>query len=248
MRKLFLLLFTVLLASFVFAGKCTDSDKGPVDLKDVAQFLAVGGLTTDDFKSHEDRCVRSEFSDRAVDKDKWVREYYCSGGLALSKSFKCSDYGFDVCVKDEDGRGYCYGGKAKEVPKDNKTKVVEKPKVDFYCGDVPMKRSDAECYPPGKLCVKNRLPGACSKSCKCVVVDAGDEEEETEEQSEEKNGEKPEAGLEIKVPLQEKVSTTPPKQAEKKEVPVKQGFTLKIIAGVSNTVKKAWSGLWGLFS
>lgn len=247
-----LFLFMIVFSMFVSAGTCTDSDKGPVNLKDVAGFIAVGGVTTDDFKSHEDRCVRSEFSDRSVDKATWIREYYCSGGLALSKSFKCADYGFNECVKDDDGRGHCSGGKAKEVVNEIKKAEPEKPKIDFYCGSVPMKRSDAECYPPGKLCIKDRLPGECSSACKCVTVNA-DEEESSEEpetnvEKTQEPEEKSEAGLEIKVPPQEKVSTTPQKQVEKKEELVKQTVTLRVISALSNSVKKAWHGLWGWFS
>lgn len=256
MAKIFLLLFTVLLSSFVSAASCTDSDKGPVNLKDVAEFIVVGGVTADDFKGKADACVRSESSDKKVDESDWLREYYCSGALALSKTFKCKDFGFDKCAHDDDGRGRCVGGKAKDVSKETVKAASAKPKVDFYCGTVPMKRSDAECYPPGKLCIKNRSAGECGKDCKCVIAGDSDEEseeapEESNDVSEEKNEEKGEASLEIEVPPQDTGSKTPPKEAkkvEKKDSPVKQTVTLRVIAAISHGVKKAWGGLWGLFS
>ena len=254
--------FSILLAVFVGAG-CTDSDGGPVDIKKPAAYLVVPGNTADTFKTYSDSCVKTELSDKKVSESPWLREYYCSeSGLAKHKDFKCADYDSELCISDDRG-SYCKSDKPVSTLSSSSSSVKKEKKqlADFYCGSKVMNRADAECYPPGKLCVKDRMPGECSASCKCIPVGSKSEKsrassekksvEVKKEQPEEESEQKPKASIDIIVPAQTGVSAShPEKVVEKKSAeasPIKQTVTLRVVFAVANGVKKVWSGIIGLF-
>jgi len=256
-RAIIFSIFVVLLSVSVYAGSCTDSDNGPVNLRDVASFLIAAGKTTDQFGSHGDVCLSYELSNKKVAEGPWLREYYCVGGLSMHKDFKCADFEFQNCVSDDKG-SYCKTNKPVEKSSAKTVAVEKKPVVDFYCGDKVMNRADAECYPPGKLCVKDKLAGQCSSNCKCAIVGKKQAEMQSSEAVSSVSSEKEiaktssnsEASLEIKVPEQKGVSTTPPAKEENKveaESPIKKTVTLKVISAIASGVKGLWFKITGLF-
>lgn len=258
-----MILFSLLFAVFVGAG-CTDTDGGPVDIKKPANYLLVPGTTVDTFKTSSDVCVREELSDKKVSESPWLREYYCSNGLAKHRDFKCTDFDFELCVTDGTG-SYCKSDKPVSKSASSSSSAVKKDKAilaDFYCGSKVMNRADAECYPPGKLCVKDRLPGQCNNNCRCVSVGGkSDESAGAEKKVVEGSGDsaekpvdsvKPEASLDIVVPKQGGVSANKSElenSAGKKfeESPIKQTVTLKVISAVANGARKIWGRFLGLF-
>lgn len=246
MHKLVVIITLFLLtAPFVFAGACTDSDGGPVDVSQAAAYVTIAGTVNDQFGVRKDFCVDREQGRKAVTEGVWLREYYCFGAINKHRDYKCSDLGFEKCVTDAEGVGYCKR-KAGDTTPQPVTKKVSL--ADFYCGGVPMNRADAECYPPGRLCVKDRLPGECSDDCKCSTITSDDEdtpEEETGEELAEDAGES--TGNENEVtpaptrtvaPVEKKPSPTPTKILEAS--PIKQTITLRVIASIAHFFKSVW--------
>ena len=266
MRLVKLLIFLSMMFLFsavaVFGGSCTDSDRGPVDIADVAPFISQPGTSIDQFKTYKDVCVREELSDRKVSASPWLREFYCAGAIAKHKDFKCSDFGFENCITDDKG-SYCKSNKPSAVQQSSSASAPKKAVADFYCGNKVMNRADAECYPPGKICIKDKLPGQCSSVCKCVVIgkykdaasEAGKEPVEKSDASSASEKTKTVASLDIIVPSQEKMQESESEKTEMKEAAadkkeaqvIKQTVTLKVTAAVANTARSVWSKITGLF-
>lgn len=256
-----MILLLSIFAQSVFAGSgsCSDSDKGPSNLKDVSDYLLVPGTAKDPFSTKSDACVRTEFSEKKVQEGQWLREFYCVGAMAMHKDFKCADFGFEKCVTDDTG-SYCKSNKPKTAAAQITTSQ-KKPVADFYCGTKVMNRADAQCFPPGKICIQDRMPGQCSNDCKCILIGNKSDKEATKEVEEKvvnkvvsketpKETPKSDASLEIKVPKQKGVSTEPVVVQEKKEVdnsPIKQTVTLRVISGIANGVKSVWAKIAGIF-
>ena len=223
MKRAFMIVVLLFLSVFAASalagsGSCSDSDKGPSNLKDVSDYLLVPGTSSDPFSTKSDVCVRTEFSEKKVQESQWLREFYCVGAMAMHKDFKCSDFGFEKCITDDTG-SYCKSNKPKTAA--SQTIISQKkPVADFYCGSKVMNRADAQCFPPGKICIQDRMPGQCSNDCKCILIGKKSGEESSKEKVVQKETpkEKPksDASLEIKVPEQKGVSTAPVVAQEKK--------------------------------
>ena len=82
MRIMLGLLFVLLLfIPLVFSATCTDSDKGPVEMNDVAAYVTTPGTAQDQFGTRKDVCVESELGRKSVEEGGWLREYYCFGAI-----------------------------------------------------------------------------------------------------------------------------------------------------------------------
>lgn len=250
-RAIVLLAVLAALSATIVQAGCTDTDNGPLsDLKDVSKFLTLPGTAVDQFKTYTDACVAKQFSDKKTTEGEWIREYYCAQGIAKHKDYKCVDFGFVKCTSDSDG-AYCKSNNP-TISQPAKVQKAKKQIADFYCGNKIMDRAKAECYPPGKICVKDKLPGQCSSDCKCALLTPKTEEPEkeaTESKEETPETEEKEASIDIIVPEQENVKTATEKKIEEKkeETPIKQTLTLRVISKIASTAKKIWSGITGLF-
>lgn len=269
MRKMYVLVLVVVaivISQGVYAA-CTDSDGGPLsNFKDIGKFLLTPGVTVDSFKTYKDVCVRNELSDKKVDHGEWLREYYCDNGLAKHKDFKCSDYEFEECVTDDKG-SYCKSNKpvaaSSSSSSSSSSSASKKPLADFYCGTKVMARADAECFPPGKLCVKDKLPGQCNSNCKCVLVGKSAEKEAEKvvdkSSAAETAAEKPAAAKTAHKEIaseSQKTESAPSssvpeaskeKTQESSESPIKQTITLRAIAAIASGARKIWGSIAGLF-
>ncbi|MBI4017095.1 MAG: hypothetical protein HY363_05380 [Candidatus Aenigmarchaeota archaeon] len=140
----------IILTSTVFAI-CTDSDGGPTDVEKPKEYLAKPGTATVATSSSHDYCI-TKIDGAKTENSAYIREFYCSGGKAQSRDYKCADYSSGSCATAA-GSSYC----------------TEKPDetTQNLCGDKKIKKPE-ECDPPESICVQDGWPGLCTTSCTCM--------------------------------------------------------------------------------
>ncbi len=131
---------------------CTDSDGGPTNLDEPKDYIAKAGTATVAMSSSKDYCITG-IDGAKTDRSAYIREFYCVGGKAQSKDYKCADYKTGVCVTAA-GSSYCTRDSTEVAPD--------------VCGDKKIKKPE-ECDPPDSICVdEDGWPGICSKTCTCM--------------------------------------------------------------------------------
>ncbi|MBI4017243.1 MAG: hypothetical protein HY363_06145 [Candidatus Aenigmarchaeota archaeon] len=230
------------------AATCTDSDEGPIDPSYPKEFLSKHGNTTVAKTVLSDYCMR-EKNGVKIKEGEWIKEYMCIGNLAVSKDYKCSDYGYDKCISDKGLAGCVKSGQTSittptvtaatpvNATKPKKTKVKLLPQ----CGDKQIQQDRGEeCDPPGRLCVDaDGFAGMCEKDCKCKAY----KKEEVQPPEQIKPAEKTTLPAETQ-PAETKTEITG-NEADKKEVkkeepsaeklPENTGFFARVLNWLSKT-------------
>ena len=130
---------------------CVDSDGGPVSTSEPKEYLLKKGTVTVATTSEHDYCI-TKIDGAKTEASAYIREFYCTGGKAQSRDYKCSDYKLSECTTSA-GSAHC-------------TEKQESEKE--FCGDKKIQKPE-ECDPPDDVCIdKDGWPGTCSATCKCA--------------------------------------------------------------------------------
>ncbi len=155
-----LVVFMILCSTITYAGTCTDTDGGPINIGSPTKFIGIFGSVDYGTGPKEDYCV-SRLGGSFVSSGEWVREYFCDGDRIDSEDYECKDYNYASCVN-----GTCVNYTGTQAALDD----IGAPAAENYsnCGNKKLDGKE-ECDPPGKVCmISGGGMGTCTNQCKCI--------------------------------------------------------------------------------
>ena len=122
MKKMVVLLglsILLLVLPNTFALICTDSDKGPLNIKEPLPYAATIGTTKDSNTTKTDTCIDKK-NGLPSSKGMWLREFYCEDNKVKSTEYMCLSLNYDECNK---GRCAKFGEKIETTQKQKSKRV-----------------------------------------------------------------------------------------------------------------------------